>query len=69
VRDHTEHQRITQSGWAYRMNDRGWVIYRDPQTSLWHTQSEATLVIKAQAVGVEPSERPSQPQGLISFNK
>jgi hypothetical protein len=29
------------------MNERGWVIYRHPQTRRWHTRSEATAIIAA----------------------
>jgi hypothetical protein len=43
--EQSEHQRITAAGWAYRTNNRGWVIYRDPQTALWRTRSEASLII------------------------
>jgi hypothetical protein len=50
VAEHDEHQRITAAGWAYRTNDRGWVIYRDPQTRLWHPHSEAIFIIQAQVL-------------------
>ena len=51
-----EHQRITDAGWAYRTNDRrGWVIYRDPQTRTWHTQSEAMFILQARVPnGIAP---------------
>jgi hypothetical protein len=26
------------------MNERGWVIYCDPQTRLWYTRGEAVLL-------------------------
>ncbi len=42
----TEHQAIVTAGWSYRNNDRGWVIYRDPQTGLWHTRSEALAIVE-----------------------
>ena len=29
------------AGWSYRSNQQGWMIYRDPQTGLWHTRTEA----------------------------
>jgi len=45
--DQGEHQRITAAGWPYRTNSRGWVIYQDPQTGLWHTHSEAISMIQA----------------------
>ncbi len=45
--EYTEHHRITAAGWVYRTNDRGWVIYRDPQTGAWHTHSEAILIVQA----------------------
>lgn len=37
----SEHRMLTGAGWSYRSNDRGWIIYRDPQTGRWHTLSEA----------------------------
>jgi hypothetical protein len=27
-----EHRMLTGAGWSYRSNERGWIIYRDPQT-------------------------------------
>jgi len=42
------HQEITNAGWSYRMNDRGWVIYRHPQTGRWHTRPEAAVIVEAQ---------------------
>ncbi|SPE33245.1 hypothetical protein SBA6_270013 [Candidatus Sulfopaludibacter sp. SbA6] len=30
------------------MNDRGWVIYRHPQTGRWHTRPEAASIVEAQ---------------------
>ena len=43
----TEHHIIVAAGWSYRTNDRGWVIYRDPETGLWHTRSEAIAIVEA----------------------
>jgi hypothetical protein len=40
-----EHQTILAAGWSYRTNDRGWVIYRDPQTGQWYTRSDALAVL------------------------
>jgi hypothetical protein len=49
--EHTEHHRITaEEGWVYRINDRGWAIYQDPQTFLWHTHSQAISIIAGRAV-------------------
>ena len=36
--EHCDHYRITEEGWAYRINGRGWTIYRDPHTRLSQTQ-------------------------------
>jgi hypothetical protein len=41
----SDHQQITSAGWPYRTNDRGWVIYRNPGTGLWHTRSEALSIL------------------------
>ena len=32
------------------MNERGWVIYRHPQTGRWHTHPQAMAIIAAGAV-------------------
>ncbi|HYW48091.1 MAG TPA: hypothetical protein VE959_34830 [Bryobacteraceae bacterium] len=31
------------------MNDRGWVIYRHPQTGRWHTRAEAMAIVETGA--------------------
>jgi hypothetical protein len=41
-----EHQKLTDAGWSYRANDRGWVIYRDPQTGHWHPRLEAIGIVE-----------------------
>ena len=43
----TEHETITSAGWTYRMNERGWVIYRDPETSIWYTRADAMAILEA----------------------
>jgi hypothetical protein len=43
----TDHYRIAAAGWSYRTNDRGWIIYRDPQTGRWHIRSEAVAIVAA----------------------
>jgi hypothetical protein len=40
-----EHRELTVAGWGYRMNDRGWVIYRHPQTRRWYTRPEAMAMV------------------------
>jgi hypothetical protein len=40
------HETIVKAGWSYRNNDRGWVIYRNPKTGLWHTRYEAISIIE-----------------------
>ena len=37
----SDHEKITAAGWAYRTNERGWMIYREPHTGRWHTRDEA----------------------------
>jgi hypothetical protein len=37
----SDHEKITAAGWAYRTNERGWMIYREPYTARWHTRDEA----------------------------
>ena len=46
----SDHQRLITAGWAYRTNDRGWVVYRDPETGLWHTRPEAIAIMDTPAV-------------------
>ena len=44
----SEHWRLTEAGWGYRINgDRGWAIYRDPETGAWHTRDEAIRILEA----------------------
>ncbi len=57
-----EHQAIMAAGWAYRANERGWVIYRDPQTGLWHTRSDAIAILfAADAMNTRPPNSCSPP--------
>jgi hypothetical protein len=49
----SEHQWITVAGWGYRTNSRGWVIYQDPQTGLWHTRPDAIFIIQARVSNSE----------------
>jgi len=42
-----EHRMLTGAGWSYRTNDRGWIIYRDPQARRWHTLSEALSIVRS----------------------
>jgi hypothetical protein len=44
------HVALTNAGWSYRTNERGWVIYRNPQTGLWHTRSEAAALAETEEV-------------------
>ena len=46
LRLRSDHQKLTDAGWSYRANDRGWVVYRDPQTGLWHPRLEAIGIIE-----------------------
>ena len=43
------HRELTTAGWSYRMNDRGWVIYRHPRTGRWHTRAEAEAIAEVGA--------------------
>jgi len=42
-----EHQKLTNAGWGYRMNERGWVIYHHPLNGRWHTLQEAMVLLEA----------------------
>ena len=50
---HTDHQKITAAGWAYRTNNRGWLIYREPHTGRWYTRTDAI-----QQITLSPARRP-----------
>ena len=43
----SNHARLLNAGWMYRTSDRGWVIYRDPKTRLWHLMKEAVEILEA----------------------
>jgi hypothetical protein len=50
-----EHRMLTGAGWSYRSNERGWIIYRDPQTRRWHTLNGALSVMRsAMSVAARP---------------
>ena len=53
----TEHETITAAGWAYRMNDRGWVIYRDPETGTWYTRLDAMAIVGGALAGCNPQRQ------------
>ena len=46
--DRSDHYEITGAGWAYRTNSSGWIIYLNPQTGIWQTQSQAIASIRSQ---------------------
>jgi hypothetical protein len=55
------HARLVEAGWSYRTNaERGWVIYRDPATQLWHPRGEAIRILEA--AGVFPQSTASTGQ-------
>jgi hypothetical protein len=44
----SNHARLANAGWTYRTNvDRGWIIYCDPATGLWHSRKEALTILEA----------------------
>ena len=43
----SDHDRIMAAGWTYRMNQRGWTIYREPETERWYTREEAIRKLAA----------------------
>ena len=50
------HLRLLDAGWSYRTNtNRGWVIYRDPATGLWHPRDEAIRILEAAAISLDAS--------------
>ena len=52
------HTRLTAAGWSYRTNtDRGWIVYRDPETRKWHTTEEAAVILEARSAGASPDSQ------------
>ena len=46
--EQSNHARLADAGWAYKTKaDRGWMIYRDPKTGLWHPMKEAMGMLEA----------------------
>jgi len=43
----SDHETITAAGWAYRGNSRGWLIYKNPRTGVWHTRTQALRIVEA----------------------
>ena len=42
----SNHVRLLDADWSYRTNaDRGWIIYRDTATGLWHPIDEAIRIL------------------------
>ena len=56
----TAHEMITSAGWTYRMNERGWVIYREPNTGTWYTRADALVALGA-TLDPEPAATEAQP--------
>ena len=63
----SHHARLMAAGWSYRTNaDRGWIVYCDPATGLWHPEKEA-VAIKERSMESQRTERCNDPQvGLCS---
>jgi hypothetical protein len=53
----SDHWRIIADGWSYRSNDRGWIIYRHPQTGRWHTHAEAIAIVEPEMGSIEKEAR------------
>ena len=45
-----DHVALTNAGWSYRTNERGWVIYRHPDTGHWHSREDAIGIVAADEV-------------------
>ncbi len=51
-----EDHRLTQAGWSYRAKpERGWIIYCDPVTRLWHPRDEAIRILEQRSNRELPS--------------
>jgi hypothetical protein len=55
----SKHRMLTGAGWSYRTNDRGWIIYHDPQTRRWHTLNGALSVMQSAMSVAAPPKLPS----------
>jgi hypothetical protein len=40
--------RLTDAGWSYRMNDRGWIIYHVSRTGRWYAREDALAILDEQ---------------------
>jgi len=48
----SDHSRLTNAGWAYRVNGSGnWIAYRDPETGLWHAKADAVNILRSRTNG------------------
>ena len=65
----TDHRKITAAGWSYRTNERGWTIYREPQTGRWYTRAMQSVRLHFRiraGAGVWPLS--ASPQVIIQFS-
>ncbi len=48
MRPKSNHARLTDAGWSYRKNvDRGWIIYKDPETRRWSTEKDSVAILES----------------------
>ncbi len=48
LRVKSNHARLTDAGWSYRKAvNRGWIIYKDPETQLWNTEKDAVAILES----------------------
>jgi hypothetical protein len=46
--ERSQHDRLLDAGWSYRTHpERGWIIYKDPATRLWHPRADAIRILEA----------------------
>ena len=48
----TDHSRLMDAGWSYRMDDRGWIIYHDFKTGRYCVREDALGILNDLAVEV-----------------
>jgi hypothetical protein len=46
----SDHRRLMDAGWSYRMNERGWIIYRAYSTGRWYILQDGLAILDGRSV-------------------
>ncbi len=55
---------MVEAGWSYRVNERGWIIYKDPETNLWHPRVEAIAILEERSKEMVAGAGAGTPEAL-----